>query len=90
MRNEDQFVDEYGSGSAGAQCAYPGHYGSVKSLKLKCVSADESVLALVHCSAGSDQRMQINVPYGLESAKLVANHNFSHRHFKYISIDETG
>ena len=59
MRNEDQFVDEYGSGSAGAQCAYPGHYGSVKSLKLKCVSADESVLALVHCSAGSDQRMQI-------------------------------
>ena len=45
---------------------------------------------LVHCSAGSDQRMQINVPYGRESAKLVANHNFSHRQFKYISIDETG
>ena len=59
MRNEDQFVDEYGSGGAGAHRAYPGHYGSVKSLKLKCVSADESVLALVHCSTGSDQRMQI-------------------------------
>lgn len=58
MRNEDQFVDEYGSAGAGAHREYPGHYGSVKSLKLKCVSADESVLALVHCSAGSDQRMQ--------------------------------
>ena len=59
MRNEDQFVDEYGSGSgsAGAQCAYPGHYGSVKSLKLKCVSADESVLALVPgwCTAPPDR-----------------------------------
>ena len=42
-----------------AHRAYPSHYGSVKSLKLKCVSADESVLALVHCSTGSDQRMQI-------------------------------
>ena len=50
MRNEDQFVDEYGSAGAGAHREYPGHYGSVKSLKLKCVSADESVLALVHCS----------------------------------------
>ena len=42
-----------------AHRAYPSHYGSAKSLKLKCVSADESVLALVHCSTGSDQRMQI-------------------------------
>ena len=45
-----------------AHRAYPSHYGSVKSLKLKCVSADESVLALVHCSTGSDQRMQIKRP----------------------------
>ena len=87
-------MDEYGSGSAGAHCAYPGHYGSVKSLKLKCVSADESVLALVPgwCTAPPDRirGCRENVPYGQESAKLVANHDFSHRQFRYISIDETG
>ena len=55
MRNEDQFVDEYGSAGAGAHREYPGHYGSVKSLKLKCVSADESVLALVRCTAPPDR-----------------------------------